>query len=148
MQSPLTLTNQLIRFLIPTSELCYMTNPISRRYGKWTLHLAFLILTSNLKSSVPLPITAGRVPLQKCCAHAARIFWPNSSALHSSDTYPDTSRCVLHICRNLGAHKTNLCLPAHVLHACPHMQHICATCMCATCICAALTAAHMQHRVL
>jgi len=41
---------------------------------------------------------------------------------------------------NLGARKTNLCLPAHMLHARTHMQHISATCMCA-----ARTAAHMQH---
>ena len=41
---------------------------------------------------------------------------------------------------NLGACKTNLCLPAHVLHACTHMQHTCATCRCAV-----LTPAHMQH---
>ena len=40
------------------------------------------------------------LPLRKCCTHAARIFWPNSSVLHSSDTYTHTSRwCVLHICR-------------------------------------------------
>jgi len=41
---------------------------------------------------------------------------------------------------NLGARKTNLCLPAYMLHACTHIQHICASCRCA-----ALTAAHMQH---
>ena len=92
-------------------------------------------MTVNGTTSV---LETGALRLQKCCTHAACIFWPNSSVLHSSDAYPHTSRCV-HMQKILVHARPFVPSCSHAA-ACTHMVHICAICKCA-----ALTAAHMQH---
>jgi len=81
-------------------------------------------------------------PENKSCMHAARIFSPNSSMLHVSNIiHIWTDVCCTHA-ENLYVHKNNLCLPAHMKHACTCMLHSCATChvcsakssTCAACI--------------
>jgi len=66
---------------------------ICKYYWQYSCFALLEAMTINGMTSV---LETGALPLQQCCAHAALIFWPNSSVLHSSDTYPHTSRCVLH----------------------------------------------------
>ena len=59
--------------------------------------------------------------LHTCCSHLL----PNSRVLHSSDTYPHTSRCVLHL-----VHARPIC--AFLLTCCMHVLHMCNLHVCST----------------
>ena len=107
---------------------------ICKYYWQYSCFTLLEAMTINGMTSV---LETGALPLQECCAHSARIFWPNSSVLHSSDTYPHTSRCVLHIYRK------SRCTQDQFVPSCSHAA--CMYYICAICMCAALTAAHMQH---